>query len=253
LYLATFGGLALFGSAIARPSRASLVGMIGLWGMFCLVVPRLGTEVAGFAVPLPSEAELSRAVAASLDNGIDGKTPRDAAVEELITKLMGDQNLVNAGMLMDEAELNGIELKAEARWEDMIHDHHVEAFQRRVTAQERAGAVVGLLSPYAAMRNLSAGLCGTDLAHHQHFAAYTERWRKGFVEYLNDAFARDSGAEGWDYRAGSDLWKKAPAFEYQEPGLGFVLSAHALSLGVLALWFVLALGLAVLSSRRVAV
>ncbi len=253
LYLATFGALVLHASAIAKTSRASLVGMIGLWGMFCLVIPRLGTEVAGVAVPLPSEAELSRDIANGLENGIDGKTPGKDAVEAIVTKLMKEQNLANAGMLMDEAELNGIELRAEARWEDRVYDHHMEALQERISLQEQAAAAVGLLSPYAMMRNLSAGFCGTDLAHHQHFATYAQRWRKRFVNFLNEAFAKNSGAEGWDYRAGPELWKRAPAFEYQEPGPGFAMSTHALSLGGLVLWFVFALGLALGSSRKVAV
>lgn len=253
LYLATFAGLALYASAIAKTSRASLIAMIGVWGMFCLVIPRLGAEIAALAVPLPSQAELSRNVAASLENGIDGKTPREDAVDEIIGKLMGEQNLANAGMLMDEAELNGIELVAEARWEDLIYDHHIEALQNRVSAQERAGAAVGLFSPYAAMRNISAGLCGTDLAHHQHFAVHTEQWRKQFVNYLNEAFAQQSGAEGWDYRAGPELWKQAPPFVYREPGPALALSTHGLSLGALVLWFLVALAVAVGACRKVAV
>lgn len=253
LYLGAFGALALFASAVTKTSRNSLISMIGVWGLFCLIIPRLGTEVAGLTVPLPSEAELSRAIASSLENGIDGKTPQEDAVEKIITALMREQNLANAGMLMDEAELNGLELRAEARWEDMVYDHHLAEFQERMTMQEQVGALVGLFSPYVAMRNLSAGLCGTDLAHHQHFSDYTEEWRKGFVDYLNEAFAKDSGAEGWDYQAGPDLWKKAPPFSYQEPGPQFAVRSHALSLGALALWFILAAFFALSSSRRVRV
>ena len=253
LYLGTFGALALYASAVATTSRTSLVTMIGLWGLFCLIIPRLGTEVAGFTMPLPSQAELSRAIASSLENGIDGKTTQDDAVEKIITALMKEQNLANAGMLMDEAELNGIELRAEARWEDQIYDHHMAEFQQQLTSQEKVGAMLGLLSPYVAIRNLSAGLCGTDLAHHQHFSAHTEQWRKSFVDYLNKAFAKDSGAEGWDYRAGPELWKKAPPFTYQEPGADFAIGNHMLSLGALLFWFALAFFLALASSRRVRV
>ena len=156
VYLGTFGALALFASAMAKTSRTSLITMIGVWGLFCLIIPRLGTEVAGFTVPLPSQAELSRAIAASLENGIDGKTTQEEAVEKIITALMREQNLANAGMLMDEAELNGIELRAEARWEDKVYDHHVAQFQDRITTQEKVGAAMGLLSPYVAMRHLSS-------------------------------------------------------------------------------------------------
>jgi ABC-2 type transport system permease protein len=44
LYFAVFGALTLAASAMARTSRGALVAMIGLWGAFCLVAPRVATS-----------------------------------------------------------------------------------------------------------------------------------------------------------------------------------------------------------------
>ena len=103
------------------------------------------------------------------------------------------------------------------------------------------------------MRSLSAGLSGTDYAHHRHFSDYAEAWRKALVTQLNETFAKNAGAKGWDYRAGSELWKQAPAFEYAAPGARFALETHILSLISLSFWLLLSFGLARFLSRRVRV
>ncbi len=45
-YFAIFGALTLAASARFRTTRGALVAMIGVWGFFCLVIPRVATEVA---------------------------------------------------------------------------------------------------------------------------------------------------------------------------------------------------------------
>ena len=251
LYFAIFGALTLYASAVARSSRAALVGMIGAWGLFCLVTPRAATEIAGAIQPLPSQGELARDVAQSLKKGIDGETDRDLAIEAIAQDLMAEQGLADTGMLVDAAFEEGFQLQAEARWEDQIFDHHVRLLDDQIAAQEELVAWAGVLSPYVAMRSLSAGLCGTDVAHHRHFTEHAERWRKTLIKQLNEAFSQNAGDKGWDYRAGPELWKNAPPFDYQAPGPSFALETHLPSLLGLGLWLLLALFLARRSASRV--
>ncbi len=252
-YFLIFAGLTLYASAAARSSRAALVAMIGVWGVFCLLTPRAATEVASALRPLPSQAAFARDVAQSLEHGIDGTTPREQAVGAITKELMVNNGFATAGIFVDEAALNGFELQAEARWEDAIYDHHVKALEDGIAAQERAVAWAGVLSPFVAMRSLSAGLCGTDYAHHRHFTDHAEAWRKRLIGMLNEAFAKNAGAQGWDYRAGAELWKQAPPLEYTPPGPGFALETHLPAVASLLGWMLLALVLALRSARRVKV
>ncbi|MGB0589994.1 MAG: ABC transporter permease subunit [Myxococcota bacterium] len=252
-YFAIFGGLTLYASASAPSSRAALVAMVGAWGLFCLVMPRGATELAGAMEPLPSQAALARDVSKSLEVGIDGTAEREVAIEAIRSDLMADSGMADTGMLVDDTFLSGFDLQAEARWEDMVFDHHVRALEDRIQAQERVVTLVGFLSPYLAMRTLSAGLCGTDYAHHRHFTEYAEVWRKSLVAQLNQTFAEEAGEEGWDYRAGPELWKNAPPFEYQAPSPLAALQMHLMSVLSLLLWLALALGLARRSAQRVRV
>jgi ABC-2 type transport system permease protein len=253
VYFAIFGGLTLFASAAAGSSRAALVAMIGAWGLFCLVMPRAATEVGSAMRPLPSQASLARDVARSLESGIEGNLDREAGVEALVSDMLADEGYSDTGMLVAGAAISGIELQAEAAWEDSVYDHHMQVLDDQMSAQEDFVALAGFLSPFVAMRTLSAGLSGTDFAHHRHFTEYTEKWRKSLVGMLNKAFARDAGEAGWEYKAGPDLWKKAPPFAYEEPSALFALKRHVMSLYALALWALIALALALRSARKVSV
>lgn len=252
-YFGIFGGLTLYASAAAPSSRAALVAMIGVWGLFCLVTPRAATEVAAILKPLPSQAELAREVAHSLEKGVDGQTDREVAIEAIVKDMMAEQGMSDTGMMVDDSFMTGLQLQAEARWEDQIFDHHMRKLDDAIAAQEEVVTYAGFVSPFIAMRSISAGLCGTDVAHHRHFTEYAETWRKTLIEQLNKAFASNAGSAGWDYRAGPEIWKNAPPFAYESPGPGFALRTHLPSIVALAVWLLLAFGLALRSAKRVRV
>lgn len=253
VYFAIFGCLTLWASALSKSSRAALVMMVGLWGAVVLVVPRVASEVALTARPLPSEAALTRDIGVALEDGVDGKMGRDVAIESIISDLMAEQNLANTGMLVQGSEVQGVELRAEAQWEDMIHDHFIEDLEARIAGQEGLVRAFGVVSPFVAMRSLSAGFAGTDYAHHRHFGGAAEAWRKTLVTKLNEDFADNAGMDGWEYKAGEDLWKKIPPFSYEEPSIGLALRTHGLSILVLLGWLAVSIALARGAALRVRV
>ena len=253
VYFVIYGGLTLYASATVRASRGALVSLVGVWALFSLVTPRVATEVAAIVAPLPSEAEWARGVKESLETGIDGSTTRDVAVEAIASDMMASQGLADTGLMVDQNFLAGFELRAEAQWEDSIYDHHMGVLEERVAEQEAWVSRLGLLSPYVAMRSLSAGLCGTDFAHHRHFTTHAEDWRKAMVDQLNTEFVNKAGSEGWEYRAGRELWKKVPPFQYEFPAPALALETHWVSILSLLLWCSLSFVLALRSARRLEV
>ena len=95
VYFCVIGGVTLYASAAARSSRAALVAMIGVWGMFCLAAPRAASEVAGAVAPLPSQAQLAREVADSLQRGIDGKAERETAIDAITADSAAGQGIAH--------------------------------------------------------------------------------------------------------------------------------------------------------------
>ena len=253
VYFVTFGALTLFASAKLPSSRSALVAMVGVWGLFALVVPRLATEVSVSIESLPSRAELAREISVALEEGIDGKMERDTAVEAIIEDLMAEQDLANTGMLVMGSDVQGMELRAEAKWEDMIYDHFVIQLEDQIASQERLVSYGALLSPLIAMRTLSASFAGTDYAHHRHFTDAAEVWRKSLIEHLNKEFSDNAGDASWEYKVGSDFWKTIPPFEYEAPSPLFALRSQWASVLLLTGWLIAALALALGAARKVRV
>ena len=114
---------------------------VGLWGLFTLVIPRVATEVS-IGVQLIAESYRAGAllgeIGAALEDGIDGKMNRDTAVEAIIGDLMvGARPRHIPGCCTGGSDVQGIELRAEAKWEDMIADHFVIEFEDQKSQKRR--------------------------------------------------------------------------------------------------------------------
>ena len=202
---------------------------------------------------MPSRAELSRSIEHGLEKGIDGQATRDDAVDALVEDILAEQGFANAGFMLDPAIARGAELHAEARWEDQVFGHHVGLLNDAIARQEKGYSVFGWASPFIAMSTISASLCGTDFNHHRHFSDAAEGWRKSFIYMLNDTFAKDAGADGWNYKAGAEVWKKAPPFRYEAPNLRFALNQVVNDFAMLCVWCLTSVLLAGVSVQRLKV
>ena len=253
IYFSIFAALTLTVSALARTSQVSLVVLVTAWGVFCLLLPRGAVESATYSESLPSRAQFVRQVNVSLKKGIDGKAEREEAVDALVKDILAKQGFANAGFMLDPAIERGAELQAEAQWEDMVFDHHIGQLSEAIARQEGHFKTFGWLSPYIAMSSVSKALCGTDFAHHRDFGQSAERWRKRFVTMLNETFAEDAGAAGWDYKAGPEVWSKAPPFEYAAPPMSFAVTQVKGPLAALLFWLLVSFIAAAYYTRRMKV
>lgn len=252
-YFAVIAGVTFVVSARAPSSRFALVALVGFWSVTSLVVPRVASDVAVRAVPLPTPDAFAETVRQDLERGLPGGPTREERVEQLSAALLARHGFEGAETLMDDAALQGLELQAEAAFEDEVFDHHVGALLAEMQRQEQAVQWAAALSPYLAIRSLSAALAGTDFAHHRAFQIDAEQYRRKLVQAMNEDFAANAGIDGWDYKAGRELWEKAPGFEHQPPGLSWALAGQAVALGLLGAWLLLAWAAAWWSARRMRV
>lgn len=238
VYFLVFVAVTLAISATASASRVALVLALGFWVTTAVVAPRVLADVVGAIKPLPTAYELAHAVAESLDKGLPGQTPKEERVEEFSKELLEQHGFLGAEMMMPEALLQGLELQAEARFENEVFDYHFGALNADIGAQEVWAQWLSFFSPTLAVRSLSMAFAGTDHAHHRDFFAHAEQYRRELVQLMDNDFATNAGADGWDYVAGPELWAKAPRFEYEPPGLFWVLGHQWKSVLALMCWLV---------------
>jgi ABC-2 type transport system permease protein len=95
------------------------------------------------------------------------------------------------------------------------------------------------------------GMAGTDFAHHRHFAAATEQYRRTLVNTLNQEMLAKGNIEAiWDFKADRNLWERIPAFDYSAPGMGWALANHWASLLLLGAWLVVVMIATPLAVRK---
>lgn len=238
-YFAAYLGLTLLASALAPSSRAALIGLLAFWVGSTLVVPRAAADLGARLSAAPGHGEIAEAVRHSFANGLPGGPPREQRVDALSTTLLERYGFKDAELVMDEALLAGIELQAEAAFENEVIDHHFAALERTLERQERGVQWASVLSPFHAVQRLSMALAGTDYPHHRDFADAAEQHRRALVDSLNRAFADATGPDVWSYRAGRELWEKAPPFTYAQPSALAALREASLSLALLLAWLAL--------------
>jgi ABC-2 type transport system permease protein len=238
-YFAAYIAVTLFVSAVAPSSRFALVALLGFWVVSGLVVPRAAADAAAVLLKTPTQAEIAGAVRAGLETGLPGGPAREERVAAITEELLDRQGFKGAETLMDASLLEGIELQAEAAFENEVIDHHFGRLGDAIERQDRLVQWASILSPLVAVRSLSMAFAGTDTAHHRHFADAAEAHRRALVDMLNRDFAEKAGAAGWDYKASRELWEKAPALTYEPPGASWVIRRQAVSLGALGAWLLL--------------
>jgi ABC-2 type transport system permease protein len=253
VYLASYLLLAIGVSAVARSSRAALVAVLSLWIVTSLVVPRLASSVATLVAPVPDSGAFERDVARTLAAGLPGQGSREARVDAITEALLDERGFSGAETLMDPSLLAGIELHAEAQYENEVLDHAYAQLAARMEARESVVRWFSLAAPPVAIQSASAALAGTDAAHHRHFSEAAERHRRALIDMLNRAFADSGGEEGWSYRAGREVWERAPTFAYEPPSTSWALGSQHVPVSGLGVWFVASFCFAAWASSRMKV
>jgi ABC-2 type transport system permease protein len=236
-FFVVFVGLVLAVSAWARSSRAALVGLLGFWVVTALIAPRAASDAAALLAPIPSQTRIAAAISKAIAEGLPG-VPREKRVDAITEKLLAEAGFKGAEMFMPAALLSSIELQAEARFENEIIDHHHRRLSEAIERQEQLAQAAAVLSPVVAVRSLSMAFAGTDFAHHRHFADAAERHRRDLVEMLNRELGTKGGSDAWKYKAGRDLWERAPAFHPMKPDLRWVLAMQQISVAALVAWLI---------------
>ncbi|WP_046242903.1 ABC transporter permease [Hymenobacter terrenus] len=236
LYALYFAGWAVGGllvSTRARSSGVALITLLGFWVFGTFLVPRLSGSVAKAAFPAPSAFAFSHNVRLDNELGLDRHTPAGLRKKQLEARLLRQYGVDSISQL--PVSYQGLSLQAGEDYGEQVYARNYGGLHRIYQRQDALMDGFSLLSPLLAMRNVSAGLAGTDLAKHLEFARQAEQHRELIADVMNRDITRNAVGQQ-DYKTSPDLWRQVPPFRYAELGLGQSLQAHGLGLAALALW-----------------
>jgi ABC-2 type transport system permease protein len=242
-YFAIFGFVCLTVSALARSSSVALVTLLSFWAMATLIAPRLASEVASRIFPPPSMQAFTEGMSREMAEGINGHDPADKRLESLMNRVLAENKVSRVEDL--PFNFDAIVLQAGEEYGNKVLDKHYGRLWSLYEQQARAQRAFSWMSPLVALRPYSMAFAGTDLGTHRHFAEQAEAFRRNLVRFLNNYLEKNSRSGDWHWRAGPDLWPKAPDFRYEPISLEQTIAQQRADAGVLAIWLA-ASGLAAL-------
>lgn len=224
-YLLMLCALILTVSAKARTARSALLALLCGWVVMALVVPRVAAVVAERAAPSADAGQFWRDVRAALRQGVSGHDPADAREKALLEKTLAEYSVTRVEDL--PVSFAGIALQAGEEHGNEVFDHFYSRLQEAEARQRTVLRMASLLTPWIAVRGLSAGIAGTDAEHHAHYVHAAENYRRELQRYLNGDMTQNAKGKDFDYQAGAETWRATPAFSYQPPVLREVGSSYA--------------------------
>jgi ABC-2 type transport system permease protein len=246
VYLVTLVGLSLAASAWLPSPRLALVVLLAFWMCNALLVPRIAADVASRRYPLPSAVDFKQA----MERDLNDTRELEARLAATRAALLRQYNVGTVDAL--PMAFSGLSLQAGEEHGNEVFDHHYGALFDIYERQNRTSLLAGVVAPLVAIRSLSMALSGTDFAHHRHFVAAAEEYRRLIQRVMNgDILANQK--PGQSYLAGADLWTRVPDFDYAAPSTSWVLRRQIPAILMLLGWGLLAACLAALAARRAAV
>ncbi|MBY0509952.1 MAG: DUF3526 domain-containing protein [Rhodospirillaceae bacterium] len=256
VYFTIFTVISLAVSIVAKSSRAALTTLLSFWIVAGLLLPRGAADISRHLYKTPSALELATNIQIGRDKGPhphETNHPNHIAFRE---KLLKEYNVSRIEDL--PYSFQGLALQADEENGYRVFDKYYGAVRDAYVAQNRFQQFVGLVSPFIAIRSLSAALAGTDVDFSNEFSAAGESYRRSMVKLLNeDIMVKTQGKSQHDaefgYKSDRSLWEKVPAFDFDAPPLGSIISRNILPIAVLLIWLVGGVGGLIFAARRMRV
>lgn len=253
-YLVFFAIIALLAVGVsmrARRSGTALSLLVGFWIVTGLLVPRLGADLADALHPSPTRAELTKQIKALHAAVPEADRPYTAVFDARVLREYG----VNRAEELPFS-LAGYALEKDEEIGNRVFDATYGEVRRTFERQRLVHSAVAGLSPFVAIRSLSAALSGTDIAMANDFSAQAEGYRRTMVKVLNSDITRNARGMSaysvdWGYRSNNQLWARVPPFDFDPPGIGTILRRNLVSIAVLMGWLAGATVLVLVSLRQI--
>ncbi|SBV31827.1 conserved membrane protein of unknown function [uncultured Sphingopyxis sp.] len=246
VFFAIFVCLALTVSIYAKSSGGALTGLIGFWIVAGLLIPRVATDVGKRVYPTPSAFEVQAAIEAGREKGPHAHEPNHPNYKAFSAEMLEKYNVDK----VEDLPYNflGLALQRDEEVGFAVFDKEYGGVRRLYEQQDKVQQYLSLISPFIAIKNLSAALSGTDVAFSNDFSEAGEGYRRNMIRVLNEDLMKNAkglsnySAE-WSYKTDKKLWSRVPPFDFDPPGIATILGRNIFSIVVLLAWLAASLAL----------
>ncbi len=245
LYFAGVSLLAVVVSAVSRTARLALVSLIGVWLFFGVILPRTTQALGNFLYPSPTKIEFETAIEQEILRTGDSHDPNDPyyqALKDSVLKAHGVQSVEQLPF-----NYSGFQMKEGERISAAIYNKHLFQLLKTYERQNHLSRLAAFVNPFAALRQFSMAMSGTDFHAYVTFQQQAEDYRYRLAQHMNELqiklISNKKPGEGdKPYAISRAYWKAFPDFTYAQRRQEEVLRSEFLSLAALLLWAALLLG-----------
>jgi len=213
-------GVVLVSCLFAR-GRDALLGLLALWAVLVILLPRWVPDLANMAVALPTRFETEILVEREYLELGDAHNPNDPKFAEFRDKVLQQYGVERVEDL--PVNFKGLIAAEGERQSSELFNRYARASFERQAEQNRIVDRFQWLSPTLALRRLSMRAAGTDLHNYRRFLEQGEAYRYDLVQRLNQiqSEALDYADESdphkdhiMDNRVSKTYWQTFPQFRY---------------------------------------
>jgi len=219
--------------------RDALLGLLAIWAVLVILLPRWVPDIANLAVNLPTRFETEIQVEREYLELGDAHNPDDPKFAEFRDKVLREYGVAQVEDL--PVNFKGLIGAEGERQSSKLFNRYARASFDLQARQNHIVERFGWLSPTLSLRRLSMSAAGTDLDNYRRFLEQGEQYRYDLVQRLNQIqtealdYADDADPDK-DNRVSSHYWQTFPPFHYIAMPLSDTLRHTSPALITLLVW-----------------
>jgi len=252
-YFAVISTTAVVVSATANKAKVALVGLIGIWLLFAVILPRTTQAIGTYLHPSPSRIAFETAVEKDIIQLGDSHDPNDPYYKALKDSILKAHNASSVEQL--PFNYSGFQMREGERLSSEVYNRHQTKLLHIYQKQNNVSRLSAFINPFAAVKNLSMALSGTDFHSYVRFQQQTEAYRYKLAQHMNELQIKlvsnnPLSATDKPYTISREYWRAFPDFTYQPLTGAEAVSGEWLSVGALLFWVVLLVALVSFLSKK---
>lgn len=234
LYFMFFVFMAIGVSARSKNRRSAAIALFTLWFFMIVVAPRFASDAATFSVPQPKGSIVDQ----SLSEARGAYSNDDAYQEQARQKILDEYGVKEISEL--PINYRGYALQISEEHADPLYEEVYNDLKGTYEKQEYILGLLSFLSPTTSLKQLSAGIAGTDRIHHDVFAWEAELHRRYIIKKMNGDLMYNGTDTENPYTADKELWSEVADYDGRLPLFSSLISYYISKFVVLGIWTLIA-------------
>lgn len=226
-------------SAASRTSKDALIKLLAIWLVFVILLPKTTQAMGNYFFPSPSVLAFESAVESDLIKVGDSHNPDDPHYKAIKDSLLQTYEVDSVEKL--PFNYSGFIMREGERLSAEIYNRHLHNLLSIYQKQNSLARYTAFVNPYAAIKNLSMALSGTDFTSYVSFQNQSEEYRYQLAQHMNELQMelisnKKLGPQDKPYTISREHWGEFPDFQYRFLSTGHAVRSEALSIVSLLLW-----------------